>query len=109
MNIDKIGGIGPIYGTKKPNKVNNIDPVTTKQDKIEISEEARIQNLLNIIKETSKIEDPERAERIKDIKEKIKNGFYDNLDEEVLKKIADNLYESSQDILYSVSNNLPRK
>jgi hypothetical protein len=79
MNIDKIGGIGPIYDTKKPNKVNNIDPVTTKQDKIEISEEARIQNLLNIIKETSKIEDPERAERIKDIKEKPMDKFNESL------------------------------
>jgi len=109
MNIDKIGGISPIYGAKKPSKVNNIEPVTTKQDKIEISEEARIQNLLNIIKETSKIEEPERAERIKEIKEKLKNGYYDNLNEEVLKTIADNLYESSQDILYSLSKNLPQK
>ncbi len=99
MNIDKVGGISPIYEPKKPNKVSNVEPITSKQDKIEISEEARIQHLLNIIKETSNFLEPERAEQIKQIKQKLKEGFYDNLSEEILNKIADNLYESSLDML----------
>ncbi|GIX40924.1 MAG: hypothetical protein KatS3mg129_0657 [Leptospiraceae bacterium] len=109
MNIDRIGGVGPIYGPKKPGKVNNVEPATSKQDKIEISEEARIQNLLNIIKETSKIEDPERTKRINDIKEKLKQGFYDKIDDEILKKVADNLYDNSQEILSGVLKNIPQK
>lgn len=99
MNIDKVGGISPLYGPKKPNKLSNVESISSKQDKIEISEEARLQHLINIIKETSKAKDPERAEQIKLIKQRLKEGFYENLSEEILNKIADNLYDHSLDTL----------
>lgn len=99
MNIDKVGGISPLYGPKKPNKISSVESLSSKQDKIEISEEARLQHLLNIIKETTKSKDPERAEQLKQIKQKLKEGYYDNLSEEILSKIADNLYDSSLDFL----------
>lgn len=100
MNIDKISGIGPVYGPKKPGKLNNnIEPITSKQDKIEISEEAKKLHLSNLIKETLNVSDPERLNKIKEIKEKLKEGFYDNLNDDILNATADKLYDQSQDLI----------
>ncbi|MFN3603841.1 MAG: flagellar biosynthesis anti-sigma factor FlgM [Leptonema sp. (in: bacteria)] len=102
MNINKVGEIGPLYNQKKVNKTNEIPSVNFKQDKIEISEEARIQNLLNYIKESNN-SDEERLEKLQKIKEKLKSGFYENLNEEVLTKIADNLYDTSKEFLIDLT------
>lgn len=98
MNVNKIGDVGPIYNPKKSNKINELFSSSTKQDTIEISEEARIQNLINYIKDSNTI-DEDRTEKIQKIKEKLKNGFYENLNEEVFSKVADSLYDVSQDFL----------
>ncbi len=105
MNIDKIGGIGPVYGPKKTNKLNSIESISPKQDTIEISEEARIQHLMNLVKEVSKTPEEDRLEKIKDIKEKLKNGYYDNISEEILNKVADTLYDTSIETLKNIFKN----
>lgn len=97
MNIDKISGIGPVYGPKKPGRLSNVDPVPQKKDTIEISEEARLQNLINHIKEESISTD---KQKIEEVKEKLKSGFYDN--PEVLKKVAENLYDSATSLLMDI-------
>lgn len=101
MNVNKVGEIGPLYNQKKVNKVADVSATNFKSDKIEISEEARIQNLINYIKEPTNIEE-ERLEKIQKIKEKLKNGFYENLNDEILSKIADNLYDNSKELLKDI-------
>ncbi len=101
MNVNKVGDIGPIYNPKRANKINELSPGNLKQDTIEISEEARIQNLINYIKDTNTIEE-DREEKLQKIKEKLKNGFYENLNEEVFSKVADNLFDTSRDFLIQI-------
>lgn len=108
MNVNKVGEIGPLYNQKKVNKVSDVPTTNFKSDKIEISEEARIQNLINYIKEPTNIEE-ERLEKIQKIKEKLKNGFYENLNDEIFIKVADNLYDNSKNLLKDLLKKIDSK
>ncbi|MCS7204831.1 MAG: flagellar biosynthesis anti-sigma factor FlgM [Leptospiraceae bacterium] len=104
MNIDKVSGISPIYEPKKAGKTNSIEPVTAKKDTIQISEEARIQHLINIVKEQAKSVD---TQKIQEVKERLKSGFYDT--DEVLRKVAENLYDFSHTLLQDIRNQQNKK
>ena len=95
MVIDKIGNIGKIL---KPDQSQSAKktPVTNKSgsDTVNISAEAlkaqeRAQ-IENSVKKTSDI----RQERVKEVKEKLANGDYDNIDNEILEKVAEKIAQS---------------
>ncbi len=60
---------------------------------------------MNLVKEVSKTPEEDRLQKIKDIKEKLKNGYYDNISEEILNKVADSLYDTSIETLKNIFKN----
>lgn len=95
MVIDKIGNIGKIL---KPNKPGNTQPaqkaVNTGSDSVSISNEAIKAQEAAQVKQAVKNSPEIRQDRIKEVKEKLANGDYDNLDNEMLDKIADRVARS---------------
>jgi negative regulator of flagellin synthesis FlgM len=90
MVIDKIGNIGNISETKK-SKPAHSKKEEVKADTISISSEgkqaAETARLSQIAKETPDI----RAERVKEIKQKINDGTYDFNDHKILEMVADRI------------------
>jgi len=102
MNIDKIGRIsGSGYEPKKT--TSSVKPETSLgSDSVTISDTARQLSLqAKLSQEVSAItrqilsepENQERADRIKEIKTKLKNGEYENLSPEVLDAISERITE----------------
>ena len=94
MLIDKVGGISPPYYLDSK-KAETKATETTTADQVMISGEA--------IKQAEKIKtkniilssvDPERVEKLRDIKEKLNSNEYDNLTKEQLGKIADSVMKT---------------
>lgn len=95
MMIDKVGGIGPNYGTRKSEPVAK-EHSTVRGDNVLISEEAtRAADLARTVKTVNTSRDTERSEKLKEVKEKLARGDYDQLDDNQLGEIAE-----------SISNNL---
>ncbi|GBF38038.1 flagellar biosynthesis anti-sigma factor FlgM [Leptospira johnsonii] len=103
MTIDKIGGIGG--GSYEPRKSAPVRKTESKEsfDNISISDtakqkasEARIQAEVQTIaqKIVASPVDSERSTKLKEVKEKLKNGDYDNLSPEILNAVADRIAES---------------
>ncbi|EMJ98452.1 flagellar biosynthesis anti-sigma factor FlgM [Leptospira sp. WS58.C1] len=103
MTIDKIGGIGG--GSYEPRKSTPVRKTESKEsfDNISISDtakqkasEARIQAEVQTIaqKIVASPVDSERSNKLKEVKEKLKNGDYDNLSPEILNAVADRIAES---------------
>ncbi|EPG68015.1 flagellar biosynthesis anti-sigma factor FlgM [Leptospira wolffii] len=103
MTIDKIGGIGG--GSYEPRKTTPVRKNETKEsfDNISISDtakqkasEARLQAEVQTIaqKIVASPVDSERSAKLKEVKEKLKNGDYDNLSPEILNAVADRVAES---------------
>lgn len=94
MMIDKIGGISPNYGTRKS------EPVQAKggqirSDNVQISQEAaQAAELASTIKLVKSSEDPARMEKLKNIKEKLSRGDYDQLSDDQLNNIAESITSS---------------
>lgn len=93
MMIDKIGGIGKVYEPKEPSrtpKTQETSPVFG-QDTVKISEEAikaqEAQQALKTVKSTPDI----RQEKVREVKEKLAKGEYDNLTNEILEKVAEKI------------------
>ncbi len=103
MNIDKVGRVGGYgYEPKKSNvtpKTESAGPVDT----INISDaakkvalEAKLQSEIKTIAKQIVVAPPEedRLEKIKAVKERLKNGEYDNLSNEMLDKISEQITSS---------------
>ena len=92
MVIDKIGNVGKIFKPEKlqvaKNKPQNqqigSDTVSISQEALKAEETAKASNL---VKKTSDI----RQERVKEVKAKLERGDYDNIDAEILDKVADKI------------------
>ncbi len=100
MNIDKIGRVGGFgYETKKaavPAKTETTGPVDTisiSDAAKKIASEAKLQaEVKQIAKQiVSMPPEEDRTEKIKAVKERLKNGEYDNLSTEMLDKISDQI------------------
>ncbi|PJZ70332.1 hypothetical protein CH373_11990 [Leptospira perolatii] len=103
MTIDKIGGIsGGSYEPRKPSSVRKSDSKesfdnisisdTAKQKASEAKLQAEVQTIAQKI--VSSPVEPERSAKLKEVKEKLKNGEYDNLSPEILQAVADRIAES---------------
>jgi len=90
MVIDKIGNINNIIEPKKTKPVSGAKEVK-KNDSIQISSEgkkaAEIAKHMQVVHDAPDI----RADRVKEIKEKIDNGTYDFNDDKMLEMVADKI------------------
>lgn len=102
MNIDRVGRIGGSgYEPKKTQSVQKQD-TGLQQDSITISDtakqlslEAKVrQEVITISKQiVNQPETQERADKLKEVKERLKNGEYEELSPEVLNKISERISE----------------
>ncbi|MCC5813672.1 MAG: flagellar biosynthesis anti-sigma factor FlgM [Leptospira sp.] len=102
MNIDRVGRIGG--AGYEPKKTTNVvknetslgsDSVTISDTAKQMSLQARLsQEVANISKQIiAEPESQERSEKLKEVKNKLKNGDYDNLSPEVLDKLSERITE----------------
>lgn len=100
MNVDKVGRVGSgSFEAKKvnaPSKTESApvqDNVTISSTAMQLAVEAKLKSEVKEI--TSNImksgEDSERIEKLKLVKEKLKNGEYDTLSPDTLEKIAEKI------------------
>jgi len=95
MAIDKIGNINKIIVTDKPQALKSkAKSQGLGSDSVSISKEAlRAQELATAqkhIKSTSEV----RQEKVKEIKAKMNNGNYDNIDNEILDRVAEKIAQA---------------
>lgn len=90
MVIDKIGNINNIVESKKARPVSSTKDAD-KNDSLQISSEgkkaAEIAKHTQVVRETPDI----RADKVRDIKERIANGTYDFNDDKMLEKVAEKI------------------
>ncbi len=95
MMIDKVGGVGPNYGPRKTGPVERKDKPSQAADNVSISDEAaRAALAAKTARLASTAEDQSRVEKLRQVKERLDAGEYDNLTDEQLDKIADRLADS---------------
>jgi DNA repair ATPase RecN len=102
MNIDRIGRVGGSgYEPKKSSQIQKNDS-SLGQDSVTISEtakqmsfEAKLrQEITTISKQiVSDPENQERSDKLKEVKEKLKKGEYDNINSDVLDQVAERITE----------------
>lgn len=92
MVIDRIGGVSPGYGPRKTGATSKPEKPAAASDNVSISAEAsRAADASRIARMAKNSQDLERAEKLRNIKEKLANGEYDNLSEDMLSSMASNL------------------
>ncbi|GBF49590.1 hypothetical protein LPTSP4_11060 [Leptospira ryugenii] len=100
MNIDKVGRVGGFgYESKKTNtpakteSTGPVDTISISDAAKKIASEAKLQSEVKQIAKQIVSMPPEedRTEKIKAVKERLKNGEYDNLSTEMLDKISDQI------------------
>ena len=90
MIVDRIGGIGPGYEPKKTDSVAKSADARRITDNVTISQEAaQAAEMAKVVKLVETTEDPSRAEKLQAVKERLQNGEYDQLSDEVLDQLAD--------------------
>ncbi|EQA36911.1 hypothetical protein LEP1GSC050_0842 [Leptospira broomii serovar Hurstbridge str. 5399] len=103
MTIDKVGGIsGGSYEPRKPTPVRkneakeSFDNISISDTAKQKASEARLQAEVQTISQkiVSSPVDSERSAKLKEVKEKLKNGEYDTLSPEILNAVADRIAES---------------
>lgn len=95
MLIDKIGNIGKILQTDKNKGAKPVQSSSGMgRDSVSISQEAvkaqEVAQTANVVRKSPDI----RADRVKEVKEKMARGDYDNIGEEMLNKVADKIADS---------------
>jgi len=95
MVVDKVGGIGPGYGPKKvQTKAETARPEAAK-DNVTISEAAlRQQNIDRVKKLALSSIAEDRTEKLNEIKQRLADGHYDNLSDEILAGAADRIADT---------------
>lgn len=92
MMIDKVGGIGPNYGPRKNEPVVKQDSPIKAGDNVVISAEAaKASEVARTARTVLNSTDTERADRLKEIKEKVARGDYNDVSDEQANKIADSI------------------
>ena len=96
MIVDRIGGIGPGYEPKKTDSVAKSADARRITDNVTISQEAaQAAEMAKVVKLVETTEDPSRAEKLQAVKERLQNGEYDQLSDEVLDQLADRVLKTS--------------
>ncbi|MBX7059719.1 MAG: flagellar biosynthesis anti-sigma factor FlgM [Leptospirales bacterium] len=92
MIIDKVGGVGPNYGPKKNEPTARAETPLRAGDAVTISAEgARAAEAARVAKAALQTEEPDRAERLRDIKERVARGEYDAVSDEQANRVAESL------------------
>jgi len=92
MVIDKIGGSGPVYGSKKTETTARAESPSRAADHVQISAEAsRAADTSRIARMAKESSETERMEKIKEIKQKMESGEYNSISETMLSAIADKI------------------
>ncbi|EKJ85505.1 flagellar biosynthesis anti-sigma factor FlgM [Leptospira meyeri] len=100
MNVDKVGRVGgygyepkKTQGPKETETQAPVDTISISDAAKKIASEAKLQAEVKQIAKQIVQAPPEedRTEKIKAIKERLKNGDYDNLSTEMLDKISDQI------------------
>jgi len=95
MIVDKVGGVGPAYEPRKNESVSKPSSTAGRADSVIISEEAtRAAEGARLTKLIQSVEPNDRAEKIKEVKERLAKGEYNNLTDETLNQIADRISRS---------------
>jgi len=95
MVIDRIGNVNKVTGTDQfqSQKAREVKK-TGGEDVVSISQEAQEAKVLSrateIVKSTADI----RAERVKEVREKLDRGDYDKPDTEILDKVAEKIAQT---------------
>ncbi|MCB1155970.1 MAG: flagellar biosynthesis anti-sigma factor FlgM [Leptospiraceae bacterium] len=98
MAIERINNIGYGY-TQKPTalkkQVNQsaADNIQISEAARERAEEVKLQNEIEFFTKitVSRPEDSDRVQKLKEVKEKLKNGYYDNPGPEMIDRVAEKM------------------
>ena len=74
--IDKIGGINPLNNVENTRRVNSTDNINAGTDSISVSDEAKEMAEVYYMKQVAAETPDVRADRVAEIKEKIKDPSY---------------------------------
>ena len=92
MLIDKVGGISFDHSSRPIGETHNKQQVNTNGDYLDISQEAtRKAEQEKVIHAVNASEEPERAEKLRQVHEKLQNNEYDQLNPEQLDTISESL------------------
>lgn len=94
MVIDKIANIGKVFTGKKTEKSSQPAAASSAADSVSISSEAKQAQELAQAKSVVQKSEPVRADKVKEAKEKLARGDYDQLDAEMLDKVAEKIARS---------------
>jgi len=89
MMIDKIGGINPLNNVENTRRVNSTDNINAGADSISVSDEAKEMAEVYYMKQVAAETPDVRADRVAEIKEKIKDPSY--LSDAVINSTADHI------------------
>ena len=87
--IDKIGGINPLNNVENTRRVNSTDNINAGADSISVSDEAKEMAEVYYMKQVAAETPDVRADRVAEIKEKIKDPSY--LSDAVINSTADHI------------------
>lgn len=93
MVVDKVGGVGPGYGPKKIQPKTEVVRPDAPRDNVSISDEAVRQQTLDRVKKLA-LSSETKNERLKEIKERLEKGVYDNPGDEILGRTAEKIAEA---------------
>ena len=94
--IDKIGGISPNQGPRKSEPAYRAETPARASDNVSISEEALRASDAARVQRLASTPDESRVEKLKEVKEKLARGDYDNLSDEMLGQVADRVAKAFQ-------------
>jgi len=94
--IEKIGGISPNQGPRKSEPVAKAETPVRASDNLSISDEALKAAEAARIQKLAHAPDESRVEKIKEVREKLARGDYDNISDEMLGQVADRVARTFQ-------------
>jgi len=90
--IDKIGGINPLNNVQNTQKLEENDRMNAQKDSITVSPEAKEMAEVYYMKQVAADTPDVRADRVAEVKEKIKDPAY--LNDAVVKSTADRILDA---------------
>lgn len=95
MVIDRIGNVNKIAGTDQiQNQKTREVKKSAGEDTVSISQEAQEAKVLSRANETVRASADVRADRVKEVREKLHRGDYDKPDTEILDKVAEKIAQT---------------
>lgn len=92
MMIDKIGGVNPLNSVTNTRRTNGTESVNAGSDSISVSDEAKQMAEVYYMKEVAAATPDVRADRVAEVKAKIKDPSY--LNDAVIQSTADRIMAS---------------